>query len=122
MVKKIVVVEDEPILLKALNLELLSADFVVFSASNGEAGVELITKEKPDLVLMDAMMPKMGGFEALGLLKKQASTKEIPVIILSNLGQDSDKEKAAKLGAVDYFVKSSTDLEVLVERIKKLLS
>ena len=122
MVKKIVVVEDEPILLKALNLELLSAEFAVLSAANGEAGVELITKEMPDLVLMDVMMPKMTGLEALEALKKNAATKDIPVILLSNLGQDSDKKKGMELGATDYFVKSSTDLDVLVEKIKTTLS
>jgi len=122
MPQKIAVVEDEPILLKALNLELLSADFTVISASNGEAGLALIIAEKPDLVLMDVMMPKMTGLEALEALKKNPETAGIPVIMLSNLGQDGDKEKGMALGAVDYFVKSDTDLEVLVEKVKTLLA
>ena len=119
--KNIVVIEDEPILLKGMSIELLSAGFNVLSASNGKAGLELVKKEKPDLVLLDLLMPQMGGFEVLAELKKDASAKHIPVIILSNLNQAEDKEKAKKLGAVDYYVKSSTDLSDLTKKVAGLL-
>ena len=121
MVKKIVVVEDEDVLVKALSIELLGAGFGVMSALDGEAGLALIQKEKPDLVLLDLTMPKLPGFEVLKKLKEEAHTKDIPVVILSNLGQDEDKKKGLELGAVDYFVKSSTDLSLLTEKIKKIL-
>ena len=119
--KKIIVVEDEDVLVKALSIELLGAGFEVSSALDGEAGLALIQKEKPDLVLLDLTMPKLPGFEVLKKLKEEASTKHIPVVILSNLGQDEDKKKGLELGAVDYFVKSSTDLSLLTEKIKKIL-
>ena len=120
--KTIVVVEDEPILLKALSIELLGAGFNVLSASNGEAGLDLIKKEKPDFVLLDLVLPKMSGFDVLEAVKKIPELKKIPVIILSNLGQDEDRQKGLKLGAADYYVKSSTDLEQLTQKITRLLN
>lgn len=120
MPKKIIVVEDDPLLLKALNIELLSNDFEVLSAKDGEAGLQLIRKEKPDLVLLDLVLPKMHGFEVLKSLKNDKNTEEIPVIILSNLGQFSDIKKGLDLGAKDYYVKASTDLSELSGKIKKL--
>lgn len=119
--KKIAVVEDDEILLKALNIELLSDAYEVVSAKDGEIGLELIRKEKPDLILLDILLPKMNGFEVLEKIKKDEKTKNIPVIILSNLGQDADIEKGMKLGAKDYHVKASTDLSELSEKIEKYL-
>ena len=118
---KIVVVEDEQVLNKALSIELLDAGYEVLSAANGEAGLELIQTEKPDLVLLDLVLPKMSGFEVLEAVKKDTKLKHIPVIILSNLGQDEDREKGLKLGAEDYYVKASTDLSVISEKVSKLL-
>ena len=118
--KKIVIVEDDAILLKALNLELLSNGFEVLSAINGESGLVLIKKEKPDMILLDLIMPKMGGFEVLEALKKDRNLSKIPVIVLSNLSQKADIEKAKNLGAVDFYEKATTDLNKLVEKIKKL--
>jgi DNA-binding response OmpR family regulator len=119
--KKIIVLEDEQVLQKALSIELLGAGFEVLSALDGEAGLALVKKELPDLVLLDLTMPKMNGFDVLKNLKEDATTKSIPVIILSNLGQDEDKEKGLSLGATDYYVKSSTDLSLLTEKIKKVI-
>lgn len=119
--KKIVVIEDEQVLLKALNIELLSANYSVMSASDGQAGIALIKKEKPDLVLLDLVMPKMTGFEVLAEMKAVKDLKDIPVIILSNLGQDEDHKKAMELGAVDYYVKSDADLSTITKKIQKIL-
>lgn len=119
--KKIVVVEDEEILQKALSIELLGAGFEVMSAFDGIAGLSLIQKEIPDLVLLDLTMPKLNGFDVLKELQTKTETKSIPVIILSNLGQVEDKEKAMSLGATDYFIKSSTDLSLLTQKIGKML-
>lgn len=118
----IVVVEDEPILLKALNIELLGAGYNVLSASDGEAALDLITREKPDLVLLDLIIPKKSGFEVLEVIKANTATKRIPVVILSNLGADEDRAKGKKLGAADYFVKSSTDLSEVSKLVDKLLA
>jgi DNA-binding response OmpR family regulator len=122
MIKKIIVIEDEQILLRALNVELLSQGFEVLSAKDGESGLRLITEEEPQLVLLDLILPKLHGFEVLKALKGSEKTKNIPVIILSNLGQDSDIKKAQELGAAGYFVKASTDLSELSLRINKILT
>lgn len=119
MNKKILVVEDDQILLKALNMELLSSGFDVYSAENGAEGLRVCEKVKPDLILLDLLMPKMNGFEFLEGLKK--AKKKIPVIVLSNLSQDEDKAKATKLGACDYFIKSSTNLSEITKKIQKIL-
>ena len=122
MIKKIIVIEDEQILLRALNVELLSQGFEVLSAKDGESGLKLIIQELPQLVLLDLILPKLHGFEVLKALKENESTKDIPVIILSNLGQDSDIKKANELGAADYFVKASTDLSRLSNIINTILT
>ena len=122
MIKKIIVIEDEQILLRALNVELLSQGFEVLSAKDGESGLRLTIQELPQLVLLDLILPKLHGFEVLKALKENESTKDIPVIILSNLGQDSEIKKAKELGAADYFVKASTDLSRLSNIINIILT
>ncbi len=121
MIKKIIVIEDEQILLRALNVELLSQGFEVLSAKDGETGLRLINEEKPGLVLLDLILPKMHGFEVLKAIKSNEDTREIAVIILSNLGQDSDIKKGLELGAEGYFIKASTDLSELSKKINKIL-
>jgi two-component system alkaline phosphatase synthesis response regulator PhoP len=119
--KKIVIIEDDAILLRALRFDLESVGYQVFSVSDGLSGINLVTKELPDLILLDLILPIMHGFEVLDRFKKNKKTKDIPVIILTNLGQDSDREKGLKLGAVDYFVKSTIGLGSLTSKINKLL-
>jgi DNA-binding response OmpR family regulator len=118
---KILVLEDEPILQKALVIQLESAGYSVLESDNGEDGLKLIVDEKPALVLLDLLMPKKNGFELMEELIKLKLIKKVPIVVLSNLGQEGDKEKAMKLGAVDYFVKSDTDLADLVKMIKKII-
>ena len=119
--KRIVVIEDDKILLKALNIELLSSGFEVLSADNGKAGLELVKKEKPDLVLLDLILPEMHGFEVLKLLKEDEELRVIPVVILSDLGQVLDIEKGMSLGAKDYHVKAANDLSKLSKKINEIL-
>lgn len=119
--KKIIVVEDETVLQKALSIELLGAGYTVLTAGNGEAGLELARKEKPDLLLLDLVLPNMSGFDVLQAMKADEATKNIPVIILSNLGQDEDRKKGLALGAGDYYVKSDTDLSEITKKVEKLI-
>jgi two-component system alkaline phosphatase synthesis response regulator PhoP len=119
--KKIAVIEDEKILLKAIEIELSDAGYTVVTALDGKTGVELIKNEHPDLVLLDIIMPKMSGFEVLENIKKDTRVKDIPVIILTNLGHEDDRKKGMDLGAVDYFIKSITDLATIAGKIKKIL-
>ena len=119
-IKKITVIEDDEILLKAINIELLSSGFEVFSATNGEAGLELIKSKKPDLIILDLVMPKMDGFEVLKLLQNDKELDKIPVIVLSNLSQKDEVDKAMALGANDFFEKATTNLGNLSDKIKQL--
>ena len=119
--KKIVIAEDEPILLKALNLELLDAGYEVLSATTGQAALDIIVKEKPALALLDVLMPELTGFEVLKKMQANSKLKKIPVIILSNLGQDEEVKKGLALGAKDYYIKASTDLETITKKVKELI-
>src|SRR3989338_7004856 len=121
-VQKIVLVEDDEVLSKVMNTELTDAGFEVSQAFDGEAGLELIRSKRPDLVLLDLIMPKKGGFEVLGELKKDPSTKDIPVILLTLLGEDEDIKKGLRLGANDYLVKSSHAVAEIIEKIKTFFS
>jgi DNA-binding response OmpR family regulator len=122
MKKKIVLIEDDQILLKALNMELLKQGYEILSSIDGQNGLALVKKEMPDLIILDLVLPKMHGFNVLEMLKVDANTRKIPVIILSNLGQIDDVKKGIKLGAEDYYIKASTDLSDLSKKIKKLLA
>ena len=91
------------------------------AAVDGEEGLELAVSEKPDLIILDMILPKMNGFEVLQELKNNPKTKNIPVVILSNLGQESDVDRAMSLGAVDYLIKTDFSINEVVEKISKYL-
>lgn len=118
--QRILVIEDDRFLRKAAEAALRRQGYSVVTAPDGETGLQVARAEHPDLVLLDLIMPGMQGFEVLKLLKQDASTMPIPVIILSNLGQDSDVKAALEAGAVDYLVKANLALEMLVERVRAL--
>jgi len=121
--KKIVIVEDDHILSKYLSARFKQdGEFEVCTAGDGQEGEDLIKKELPDMVLLDMIMPKKTGFEVLEALKADATTKHIPVIVLSNLGQESDIARAQKLGAVDYFVKVDFEVKEIVDKVKNYLA
>ena len=115
-------VEDEEILLRAIYLSLHGEGYTVATATDGESALNMANRLKPDVILLDLLLPKMDGFEFLKKIKAIPTLKDIPVIVLSNLGDDTDTSKAKKLGAVDYFVKADTDLAVLSKKIKAILS
>ena len=119
--KKIAIIEDEQSLLWALCDQLECAEYEILTATDGKFGVEMVKKQKPDLILLDLVLPKMDGFSVLRALKKDPKTKKIPVVILSNLAQDSDKEKGLKLGAEKYLVKTEIKIEDLPKKIKEYL-
>lgn len=121
MVKNILIVEDDDFFRELLRKKLLSKEFNILEAVDGEKGVMLIKEKKPDLVLLDLLLPNIDGFEVLLRVKGDLSTSKIPVIILSNLGQQEDIERGLKLGASDYLVKSQFDINQIVEKIKTLL-
>ncbi|MDO8557990.1 MAG: response regulator [bacterium] len=119
---KILVVEDEPSLQKAMVDVLNINGFQAIGASNGEQGLALTKSEKPDLVLLDIILPKMNGFDVLKAIKGEEETKHIPVIILTNLEGSTDIEQALSLGAMTYLVKTNYELDDIVKRAKDALA
>src|SRR3989344_61353 len=104
---KILIVEDEEILLTALSEELNQEGFEVVGAHDGMEGVEKTTSEKPDLILMDLVMPRLDGIGALKQIKENPEVKDIPVVILTNLSDYDKVSDALSLGAMDYLVKAN---------------
>ncbi|MDX9914155.1 MAG: response regulator [Candidatus Moranbacteria bacterium] len=119
--KKILIIEDDLTLRNALT-EFLEADnFTVVVASDGEEGLALIGEIKPDLVLLDIILPKKNGFEVLKEMKSDNEVSDIPVMLLTNLGSLDDIEKALALGATTYLVKGDYQIKEIVEKIKNIL-
>lgn len=118
---KIAVIEDEEILSKALVSSLKDAGFNVVTAFDGEAGLELILKEKPDLVLLDLLMPKQDGLYVIEEVRKNPEYKLIPIIVLSNFAGDLEIKRALKIGADDYFVKAQHPMEEVIDKVKEYL-
>lgn len=119
--KNILFIEDESALQRTIGDILKSKDYKVIKALDGEGGLRSAKKERPDLILLDLILPKMDGFEVLKGLKISEETKNIPVIILTNLEETEDIQKALELGATTYLVKSSYTLEEVVSKIEKAL-
>ena len=119
--KKILFIEDESALQKAFGDILKQEGYEMINALNGEEGLKLVKTEKPDLILLDLILPKLHGFEVLEKLKADEETKDIPVIILTNLEGTDEIQKALELGATTYLVKASYTLEEVIEKVKKAL-
>ena len=119
--KKILLVEDEPILSNLLRQRLEKENFRVTLAHDGDEAVKILKQEKPDLVFLDIILPKMSGFEVMEVIKNAPTLQSTPVIVVSNLGQESDVARGQSLGAIGYFVKSQLSIEDLVSKIKEFL-
>ena len=115
--KKLMVVDDDRFITKVYSIKLTHEGYDVILAYNGEEALKKAKEEKPKLILLDLIMPRMDGFETLEKLKKDPKLKKIPVIVLSNLGQETDIERAKELGAEDYLVKSNVSLKYILEKI-----
>ena len=119
--KKILIIEDESALQKTFGDVLGQEGYKIVPALDGESGARLAKTEKPDLILLDLILPKMNGFEVLKKIKEDEETKDIPVIVLTNLEGMGDVEKALELGATTYLVKANYSLEEVIQKIKKSL-
>lgn len=117
--KTILIIEDESALQKTLGDALGQEGFEVFSALDGEVGLRLAREKRPDRILLDLILPKANGFDVLKNLKESKETKDIPVIVLTNLEGMEDIQRALDLGATTYLVKSNYTLQELVEKIQK---
>jgi len=119
--KKILLIEDDPFIIDIYVTKLKEVGFSVESATDGEDALNKIKQNKPDLVLLDIVLPQVTGFEFLQEIKSISDLKKVPVIVLSNLGQKKEVEKGLKLGAVKYLIKAHYIPSEVVEEIKKVL-
>jgi len=117
--KKILIIEDEEIILDLLERKLTQEGYEAFVARNGEEGLEKMRMVKPDLILLDIVMPKMGGFEVMEEMQKDSQLREIPIIVVSNSGQPVEIDRAQGLGAKDWLIKTTFDPREVVEKVKK---
>ncbi|MBU4351341.1 response regulator [Candidatus Parcubacteria bacterium] len=120
--KKILFIEDESSLQKTFGDILTSEGFKMISAIDGEVGLRLAESEKPDLIILDLVLPKLHGLEVLRGLKENNGTRNIPVIILTNMGDMENIEKALELGATTYMIKADYTLEDVVSKIKNAMA
>jgi len=121
MAKTILIIEDDKFLRELIAQKLSKEDYEFSEAIDGEEGMSKVKEEKPDLILLDLILPGIDGFEVLSQIKKDPALSPIPVIILSNLGQKEDVEKGTKLGAVDYLIKAHFTPGEIIEKIKNVL-
>ena len=120
--KKILFIEDEAALQKTFGDILGQEGYQMVSAMDGKYGLKLAETEKPDLILLDLILPRIHGFDVLKKLKEDDETKNIPIIVLTNLEGTGDVEKALELGATTYLIKTNYTLEEIIAKIKKTLN
>lgn len=119
---KILLVEDDMALRDIYSTRFLAEGYEVATASDGEQALTVAVKEKPDLILLDIMMPKISGFDVLDILRTTPETKTCKIIIMTALSQPADVEKGKMLGADEYLVKSQVTLTDVVDKVKSVLA
>jgi DNA-binding response OmpR family regulator len=119
---RIVVADDDRMFRKVAETTLRRQGYDVATASDGEEALQLIRSERPDMIVLDLIMPKLQGFDVLQTLKQDALTSAIPVIVLSSLTQEQDKQEALDLGAVAYFNKTTFSMSELVKQVENTLT
>ena len=119
--KKVLIVEDDSVLANALSLSLKDKGYVIEVASDGEEAEEKIMSMKPDMVLLDLLLPVKSGFEVLKKMRETEEVKNTPVVILTNFEQESSVDEGMKLGAKDYIVKANIDIQDVPEIVKKYI-
>lgn len=119
--KKILLVEDDTFILEMYATKLLNFGYDVLTATDGEEALKIIKDKHPDFILLDLVLPSMDGFDILKVIKKDAKTKSIPVVLLTNLGERKDVETGLKLGANDYLIKAHFTPSEVIEKIQNLI-
>jgi DNA-binding response OmpR family regulator len=118
---KILIIEDDRYISKMYQLKLSLEGYDVQVAENGKQGVDKVKEMMPNIILLDILMPELDGFEVLKIVKGDDATKDIPVLIMSNLGQEDHIEKGMQMGAIGYIVKSQFTPSKVVDKIKETL-
>jgi two-component system alkaline phosphatase synthesis response regulator PhoP len=120
MAKKIMVVDDEPYIARVIKFKLEQEGYTVISANDGQSGLQKIKEEKPDMVLLDVMMPGLSGYEVCQKIREDAELAGIPVVILTAKGQERDREQGLTMGASDYITKPFSPNRLL-ELVKSMI-
>ncbi len=120
--KKILIIEDDPFLNEVYAAKFSQSGFQTEVALDGKKGMEKIKADKPDLIILDIVLPKMDGFELLKKVKEDSKLKEIPIVLLTNLGQKNEVEKGLALGADDYIIKAHFTPTAIVAKVKEILN
>ena len=118
---KILIIEDDAFISSLVKARLEKEGFEVVQAFDGEEGMRLLKDDKPSLIILDLIMPRVSGFEMMEHLNINVDFNQIPFIVLSNLAQDSDIQKAKSLGAKEFYVKIRTSIDDVVAKVKELL-
>jgi DNA-binding response OmpR family regulator len=122
MNKVVLVIEDDTSMLDVLAYKITEAGFEVLKAQNGQEGLELALREQPDLILLDLLLPKLSGLNLLEALRKDKKGKQIPVVVLTNLTENSAIYKSVALNSAAYYIKSNSSLEHIATEVKNKLS
>ncbi len=120
--KDILIVEDDPFFSMILKGRMEKAGFAVRQAFDGEEALKLSREKTPDLIILDLIIPKLSGFEFLETIFADPQLNKVPVVVASNLGQESDIEKAKRLGVLDYYVKVRTSVDDLVKMLSNIVN
>jgi two-component system phosphate regulon response regulator PhoB/two-component system alkaline phosphatase synthesis response regulator PhoP len=120
--KVVMIVEDDTFLSQLLSNRLTRDGLTIIRAGDGQEALDILKDTKPDLILLDLILPKKSGFEVMEEIQKNPLLKRAPVVIISNLGQDDDISRGKQLGAIEYYVKAKISIEDLVNKIQDLLS
>jgi CheY-like chemotaxis protein len=118
----ILLAEDDTFLARAYQVKLQKSGYTVVLAKDGEEALAKLEKGKPDLILMDLIMPNKDGFETIAAIQSNPQLRGTPIIVASNLGQEEDIDRAMKLGAVDYIIKSEISIQALIDKVSEYLS
>jgi len=118
---KILLVEDDSMIVEMYKLRFEEEGYEVLVTEKGSEALALVEQQKPDIILLDIILPEIDGFAVLQTLKADSANKDIPVLLLTNLGQESDKEKGINLGATDYFIKSKHTPTDIIQKIKEII-
>lgn len=118
---RILIIDDDVPLTAVVQERFKRETFLTLSALNGSEGLMVAQQERPDLIVLDLLMPVMNGFDVLKALKDNAETRDIPVLVLSNLSHPDDVRRTKSLGANGYLVKTDTSLKAILERVKQMI-
>ena len=119
---KILLIEDDVFMIELLSQELVRSGFDMAVARTGTEGVAKFQNEKPDMILLDLILPGEHGFDVLRAIRKMSDGAKVKVIVLSNLSENKDKEDAKRLGVIDYLVKANNELPEIIDHVRKALA